>query len=170
MVLTFASRSPPGAPRRCWPSYPRTPDGAVIGGPIFGAFGQTWMIPLIRAVRTPDGAFAGGVVVALADAAGRVLARHVGGEAWTPNDSDRIQSVSVLGPGTNVWVNRGRLDGIERIYAARRVRDFDLRVGIGTATSEALAPLVPRPPRDSGRGRMAGDRRTARRAVRRTSA
>lgn len=136
----------------------------VIGATDAGPRSGEWSFPLVRAIAAQDGRFAGAVLVWLDANAftglyadidlgnfgavtltrigdGAVLARHRGGEFQLPRAGERFGTFPIP-PGTTLHtIKPGFIDGVERVYAFRDVPGGALRVAVGLATLEVLAPV-----------------------------
>ncbi|MDX2217661.1 MAG: ATP-binding protein [Burkholderiales bacterium] len=132
-----------------------------IGKPVLGRVSGKWSIQLTRRANKPDGEFGGVVVVSmdpfyftnfysdvnigrrgtitLVGEDGVVRARLMGGEATTGQDiSKGTVFRSMIREGTGSIVAASGIDGVERIYAYRRLPDYPLYVVVGIAMDEVL--------------------------------
>ena len=137
-------------------------DGLFIGKPVLGKVSGRWTIQLSRRIDAPDGRVLGvvvasldpghfesvyrnidlspGGVVTLIGADGTVRARVVGGVG--EGSGRRIDAGSPVldpaAPAEGSYRRASGIDGIERIFAYRRVTGFPLYVSVGTTTERAL--------------------------------
>ncbi len=141
--------------------------GLVISRPVFGRAAQKWMITLSRRLDNPDGSFAGDVHVAVAvDTLARIFsALNVGPHgvvslwndkptllarlpeitgggnviAMDPVPSPQFQAILQSGAGFREYHAGSGVDGIERIFFPRRLRNAPLWVNVGVADEDYLA-------------------------------
>ena len=132
-----------------------------IGAPVVGRVSGNWTIRVTRRIDKPGGAF-GGIVGAAVDPTyftsfyaraniGEhgtiILARQDGtglvrrsGQTYAfgenMRDSRLIEELAKQPAGT--FIGRGRVDGVRRLFAYRRLEDYPLVVAVGTSEAEAL--------------------------------
>jgi len=135
--------------------------GLHIGAPMVGRVSGNWTIRVTRRIDKPGGGF-GGIVGAAVDPkyfAGFyakanigevgtiILARQDGtglvrrsGQTYAfgenMRDSRLLEEVAKRPAGT--FIGRGRVDGVRRLFAYRRLEDYPLVVAVGTSEAEAL--------------------------------
>ncbi|HJW02065.1 MAG TPA: PAS domain S-box protein [Azospira sp.] len=137
--------------------------GLVISDPLVGRTTGKWSLALVRRLEFADGRFAG-VVVALCsmellenfyrqldlgphgtlglwDRNSRLLARHPHDEGALGQTLPRSYATSFLAEGGRQALVRGMspIDGMERLYALRRVGDYPLYVFAGMAVVDYQA-------------------------------
>ncbi len=139
-------------------------NGLYISEMMKGRITGRWGMVLSRRLADPDGRFAGVVVAALEPAKleqvfsgvdtgprGRLSLRHVDGHLVVriPSDTNAIgkmlpttsSMLARMGPdGVFTGQLTSILDGVERIYTARRVRGTPLMVFVGLSKDDILAP------------------------------
>jgi len=137
-------------------------DELFISKPVLGRASHKWSIQLSRRITMPDGSFGGVVTVALdseyltqlydsidvgregviavVGADGIVRAR---GTRGPPDIGESVAGGSLLPAFAQAkdgfFTRKGKLDGIERIYAYRSVKGYPLLVDVGLAADEVFA-------------------------------
>lgn len=138
-------------------------NGLFIGRPVLGKVSKRWTIQLSRRITTVDGRVLGVVVaslepayfeqlyrqVALGSAGGvtlvgtdlQVRARVIGGESQGMGQSLGADSPLARPslPSQGAYRSRSTLDGVERLFAYRRIGDYPLHVVVSAGVDEALA-------------------------------
>ncbi len=141
-------------------------NGIHISEMMKGRITGRWGMVLSRRLTDPDGRFAGVVVAALEPskleqvfggldigARGRLSLRHVDGHLIVriPADKNAIGKMLPMTPqmlarmgSAGVFTGElvSTLDGVERIYTARRVRGTPLMVFVGLSKEDVLAPWM----------------------------
>ena len=140
--------------------------GLVISEPVLGRAAQQWMITLSRRVDMPDGSFGGDIHVAVTlDYFSKIFASlELGnnGAVSLWNDTQTILSRYVVGGGllsqpvkvtpspqlaallasnthTGTYSAKSAADGIDRIYAFRRISNLPFFLTVGVADDDYLA-------------------------------
>jgi len=139
-------------------------DSLFVSGPVLGRVSGTWQIPMTRRIDKPDGSFGGTVVlsidpnyftefyrkadlgpqsvISLVGTDGITRARRVGPKGSFGEDirgAMLMQEVKKRPAGS--YVGPGGLDGVPRIFSYRTLAEYALVATVGTAESEALAPI-----------------------------
>jgi signal transduction histidine kinase len=137
-------------------------DELHISSPVFGRITNQWAIQYSRPLRDPQGRFDGLIVMAVPPPALELVYRDfdlgAGGlitlvrsdGAVLARSSDFAKAVPVrlagnpgLGPGeppAGEYRGAGRVDGIERLLAWRKVEDYPLTLYVGQSMEAVLAP------------------------------
>ncbi len=139
-----------------------------IGRPIFGRTSQSAQIPLTRWLDGPDGSFAGVAFVGLdidnlAKTAGMIdlgpgkaiallgtdgfLRFRLADDAVTAGEDlklSRLWEYVKSGYSAHSFVTTSILDGVERVFSYRLLKDYPLIIYISQATGVALAPFEKR--------------------------
>jgi PAS domain S-box-containing protein len=141
--------------------------GLFIGQPVLSRRTDTMMVPITHRINTPDGQFAGVVsvqfspsqftafygtatvgerdVFSLVGLDGVTRARRVGSRESTGEDiGGSVLFDQLRQRPTGTYVGPGRLDGIERLYAFRQLRQYPLVVTVGVTTADILADATAR--------------------------
>jgi len=135
--------------------------GLFVGKPVLGRVSGKWSIQLTRRIDRPDRTFGGAVVVSmdpdyfagfykdvdlgrygtitLVGSDGVVRARRAPGENLIARDlSGQPLFERVRAAGSGQLRTDQAHDGVERIYAFRRLKDYPLHVVVGVSVDEAL--------------------------------
>lgn len=137
-------------------------DALHISSPVFGRITRQWAIQYSRPLRDPQGGFDGLVVMAVPPpalelvyrdfdlgAGGTItLVRSDGAVLARSGDFARAVSVRLAGspglgpeePPAGEYRGAGRIDGIERLLAWRKVEDYPLTLYVGQSLEAVLAP------------------------------
>jgi two-component system sensor histidine kinase BarA len=141
--------------------------GLYVSKPVLGRASGKWSLQLTRRIDRPDGGFGGvavisvdpfyftrlysevdlgqrGVVVMVGDD-GVIRARRSGDEVSTGQtvaDSPLFRRFAGLEAGS--YVSRSQVDGLNRIYAFRRLEGYPLTVLVGVDEAEAMSPVAER--------------------------
>ncbi len=137
-------------------------DGLFIGRPVLGKVSKRWTIQLSRRILATDGQVLGVVVaslepayfeqlyrqVALGQAGGvtlvgtdlQVRARVIGGQSQGMGQSLGPDSPLARPglPADGEYRSRSTIDGVERLFAYRKIGDYPLNVVVSTGVDEAL--------------------------------
>lgn len=141
--------------------------GLHVSKPVLGRASGKWSLQLTRRIDRPDGGFGGVVVisvdpfyftrlysevdlgqrgvVALVGDDGVIRARRSGDEVSTGQavaDSPLFNRFAGIEAGS--YVSPSRVDGLNRIYAFRRLAGYPLTVLVGVDEAEAMAPVAER--------------------------
>jgi signal transduction histidine kinase len=154
------------ADREYFRTHVTADNGLFISEMMKGRITGRWGIVLSRRLVDPDGRFAGVVVAALEPSKleqvfsgvdigsrGRISLRHVDGHLIVriPIEQNAIGKMMPMTPqvlarmgSTGVYTGElvSTLDGVERIYTARRVRGTPLMVLVGLSKEDVLAPWM----------------------------
>lgn len=138
--------------------------GLYVSQPVLGRASGKWSLQLTRRIDKPDGAFGGvvvisvdpfyftrlysevdlgrrGVVVLVGDD-GVIRARRSGDEVSTGQAvGDSPLFTRFAGTEAGSYVSPSRVDGLNRIYAFRRLEGYPLTVIVGVDEAEAMAPV-----------------------------
>ena len=140
----------------------RSADELHVSEPVLGRVTQRWAIQLTRPLLDADKRFAGLIVVAvpppalelvlqdielgangvimLARADGRILARSGGLERASQVTLAGWPGVGDDSPAGGDFRAAGRVDGIERFFAFRRLQNYPLTIFLGQSAETVLAP------------------------------
>ena len=140
----------------------RATDELHISPPVMGRVTKQWAIQVTRPIFDADKRFAGVIVVAvpppalelvlqdiqlgphgvimLARPDGTILARSGGLERASQATIAGWAGLGDDGPAAGEFREASRVDGIERFYAYRKLRDYPLTVYVGQEVNAALAP------------------------------
>lgn len=140
----------------------RLTDELFISKPVFGRVSNKWSIQLTRKVTMDDGSFGGVAVVSISpeylsqfyksiDVGARgtvtlvgtddgiVRARGAADGNFIGQSMGASPLLSALGwSNSGVFQEKSVLDGVERLYAYRKVRDYPLAVTVGLAKDEVF--------------------------------
>jgi|LNFM01.1.fsa_nt_gb two-component system, NarL family, sensor histidine kinase BarA len=135
-----------------------------ISKPVLGRSSGKWSVQFTRRINNPDGSFGGIVVtsldpyyftefykavefgahsvVALVGTDGIVRARHSATSSEIGQDVSKAVVFSKLAEaGQGTYTATSPVDGIRRVYAYRRLKEYPLVVLVGRAESEILAEI-----------------------------
>ncbi|RIX45216.1 MAG: EAL domain-containing protein [Rhodocyclales bacterium GT-UBC] len=134
----------------------------VISEPLFARITQNWVITLSRRLNDSRGEFAGLVqaavradhfqkfyaslnlgptqTITLIDNQFRLVARYpeIPEMIGKPTGSAALRSLIGRGEQDGMYIAHSSADGVERLYAARRIGDYPLYIIVGQATSTYL--------------------------------
>ena len=139
--------------------------GLVISEPVFGRAGLKWMLILGRRINKPDSSFGGDVhvavtldyfaqtftalnlgqsgSVALFDDTNTIVTRYAAGtvlaEPTRIKISPELSDLAATRVHAGIYYARSGLDGIERVYAFRRLGDLPFFFVIGLSKEDYLA-------------------------------
>lgn len=141
--------------------------GLHVSKPVLGRASGKWSLQLTRRIDRPDGGFGGVVVISvdpfyftrlysevdlgqrgvvtLVGDDGVIRARRSGDEVSTGQavaDSPLFNRFAGIEAGS--YVSPSRVDGLNRIYAFRRLEGYPLTVLVGVDEAEAMAPVAER--------------------------
>jgi PAS domain S-box-containing protein len=153
------------ADRPFFKDHQRSDSGAMrIGEPALGRASGRWAMPLTRRFNKPDGSF-GGVVdiavdithmtslfsrsalgpsdmMALVRTDGTILARRRGDTLTFGEDVSGSPLIAAVTKGpVGSYTSVGVIDHVKKFFSYRKLQDYPVLVTVGTAESDALAPV-----------------------------